>query len=187
MEYEDINKQIGNKLRHIRKRRGLSLEETAARTGVSKPMLGQIERGISNPTVGTLWKIANGLHVAFSTFIESERPDVQYIDYDRLEVLQGEQGTFHVKPVIPKNTETPFEVYYIELDAQDEYFSQAHPEGVEEYLFLTEGELEVHIKGRSYVLKTGDALRFKANHDHTYRNKSNHMARCTMIIYYSSS
>ena len=53
--------KIGEKLKSIRMARTLSLDDTAVLTGVSKPMLGQIERGQSVPTVTTLWKIATGL------------------------------------------------------------------------------------------------------------------------------
>ena len=54
---------LGDTLRALRKTRGWSLDQTAAATGVSKAMLGQIERGESSPTVATLWKLAGGLHV----------------------------------------------------------------------------------------------------------------------------
>ena len=57
---EPMNLRIGEKLKSIRMARTLSLDDTAALTGVSKPMLGQIERGQSVPTVTTLWKIAAG-------------------------------------------------------------------------------------------------------------------------------
>ena len=67
---EDLNLIIGNRLKTIRNNRNLSLSEVSEITGVSKAMLGQIERGQSNPTVSTLWKIANGLKVSFSMFID---------------------------------------------------------------------------------------------------------------------
>ena len=47
---------IGRELKSLRQSRGLTLDELAALTGVSKPMLGQIERGQSSPTINTLWK-----------------------------------------------------------------------------------------------------------------------------------
>ena len=67
---KNLNLIIGNKLKDIRNKRNLSLDEVAKLTGVSKAMLGQIERGQSNPTVSTLWKIATGLKVSFSLFID---------------------------------------------------------------------------------------------------------------------
>ena len=55
-------KDIGPKLKKVRFDRGLTLDNVAEMTGVSKTMLGQIERGESSPTVATLWKLAGGLH-----------------------------------------------------------------------------------------------------------------------------
>ena len=54
---DSISKDIGEKLKAIRKEMNLSLDTAAKLTGVSKAMLGQIERGESTPTVLTLWKI----------------------------------------------------------------------------------------------------------------------------------
>ena len=53
------NLNIGKKLKIARQSRNMTLDELAEVTGVSKPMLGQIERGQSSPTVTTLWKIAD--------------------------------------------------------------------------------------------------------------------------------
>ena len=73
---EPMHERIGKKLKSIRTVRALSLDDAAALTGVSKPMLGQIERGQSVPTVTTLWKIATGLKVPLSSFLEE--PRVEY-------------------------------------------------------------------------------------------------------------
>ncbi|MHC8521501.1 helix-turn-helix domain-containing protein [Rossellomorea sp. H39__3] len=77
--------KIGDNIRKIRKERGLSLDQVADRTGVSKAMIGQIERDDSNPTVATLWKIANGLKVSFSSLLEAPAADVAIIDYKDVE------------------------------------------------------------------------------------------------------
>ena len=61
---DDINKIVAENLREIRRLRKLSLDGLAELTGVSKSMLGQIEREESNPTLQTLWKIAAGLRVS---------------------------------------------------------------------------------------------------------------------------
>lgn len=55
--------QVGQRLRDLRGEREWSLDRTAGVCGVSKAMLGQIERGESSPTITTLWKIASGFRV----------------------------------------------------------------------------------------------------------------------------
>ena len=72
---EDI---IGANLRKIRNAAGLSLSKAADLTGVSKAMLGQIERGESSPTIATLWKIAKGFHLPLTALIgvpDADQPD----------------------------------------------------------------------------------------------------------------
>ena len=57
------------KFKTIREKEKLSLEKVAQLTGVSKTMIGQIERGESSPTLTTIWKIANGLKVSFTSLL----------------------------------------------------------------------------------------------------------------------
>ncbi len=61
----DITQHLATTLKALRLARGWSLSKLAEETGVSKAMLGQIERNESSPTVSTLWKIATGLNVPF--------------------------------------------------------------------------------------------------------------------------
>lgn len=58
---ENIGHIVAENLKRLREERKLSLDAVAKCSGVSKSMLGQIERGVTNPTISTLWKIANGL------------------------------------------------------------------------------------------------------------------------------
>ena len=62
---------IGDNLKRLRGRMGLSLSEVANMTGVSKTMLSQIERSESTPTISTIWKISNGLNVKFDTLLDT--------------------------------------------------------------------------------------------------------------------
>lgn len=61
----NIAQHLATTLKSLRQQRGWSLSRLAEETGVSKAMLGQIERNESSPTVATVWKIATGLNVAF--------------------------------------------------------------------------------------------------------------------------
>ena len=61
-----ISNRVALALKSLRETRGWSLDKTAEATGVSKAMLGQIEREESSPTVATLWKMARGFDVSFS-------------------------------------------------------------------------------------------------------------------------
>ncbi|MEH6823752.1 MAG: helix-turn-helix transcriptional regulator, partial [Motiliproteus sp.] len=66
---QELDQYLAKALKALRKEKGWSLDRTAKETGVSKAMLGQIERGESSPTIATLWKIAGGFNTQISTFL----------------------------------------------------------------------------------------------------------------------
>ena len=88
---EPMNLRIGEKLKSIRMARTLSLDDTAVLTGVSKPMLGQIERGQSIPTVTTLWKIATRLKTPLSAFLEEPQTEYTITGPDEAKVVLGDR------------------------------------------------------------------------------------------------
>lgn len=181
---EPIHVQIGRRLQQIRKRRGLSLERTAELTGVSKAMLGQIERGETSPTITTLWKIAKGLHVSFSSLIEGESESVRLVDWPSMVPLTEEGGRYRVYPLFPFDAQKHFEIYGLELDAGCVHEAEAHSHGVEEYVLVSEGELELVLGDETYILTPGRAVRFSADRAHTYRNRTLSVTRLHMLIYY---
>lgn len=69
---QEIFKRISVTLKKLRHKRGWSLDKTAQAIGVSKAMLGQIEREESSPTIATFWKISSGFHSSFLSFIEDD-------------------------------------------------------------------------------------------------------------------
>ncbi|WP_062046920.1 helix-turn-helix domain-containing protein [Bacillus sp. JCM 19034] len=182
---EEINKQIATKLKSFRKFKGLSLEQTSHLTGVSKAMLGQIERGVSNPTVSVLWKIANGLKVSFSEFFEEEKEEVALVSFQEIEPLSESNGQYNVYPIFPFKQGKQFEVYTINLHPHSIHFSEAHQGGVEEYIIVTEGTLILEVNQSRYTLSKNDAIHFKAHTPHVYRNENDTATTFQNILYYS--
>ncbi|MFC4809392.1 helix-turn-helix domain-containing protein [Paenibacillus sp. GCM10023250] len=180
MEQEQIHKKIGKNLQAIRKARGLSLDQTADLTGVSKAMLGQIERGDSNPTISIIWKIVNGLHISFTSLIEETKASVNYIRFADLEPFSEEDGNYRSYPLIPFEQGKKFEIYTVELEPGCMHASEAHYEGVEEYILMVRGVLRLTVQDDVYELKAGDALHFNADQPHSYENATD-----AKIVYYT--
>ena len=163
---KELNILIGQNLKSVRKSQNLSLDEAAALTGVSKPMLGQIERGKSNPTVTTLWKIAAGFKVPFSELMECDEK---------------------MKIFTMFSYNDNFEILYVDLEPGCIHISPKHPNEVEEYIFVMEGILRVKIGKKSMILKKGEALKFRANVEHEYANLENVKCRFQNInVYYKN-
>lgn len=180
---EPIQDIIASNLIQIRRSRGLSLDKVAELTGVSKAMLAQIEKGKSNPTVTTLWKIANGLQVSFSVLIkENERPKVTKINTDELIPIIDDEGNYLVYSIFPYHPEKKFEIFTVILKPGFSHQSEQHLG--EEYVLIKNGELTIHLQGDQYVLNSGDALNFTSNTEHSYINLSEEEVSFYILIYY---
>ena len=105
-----MSSRISENLRQIRKEKKLSLDSMAEQTGVSKSMLGQIERGESSPTVATLWKIATGLHISFTALLEGRQTETQLIRKGEVSPLLSDEGRFRLFPFFPYDAERRFEM-----------------------------------------------------------------------------
>jgi Cupin domain./Helix-turn-helix. len=181
---KNLNLIIGNKLKDIRNKRNLSLDETAKLTGVSKAMLGQIERGQSNPTVSTLWKIATGLKVSFSLFIDENQDDLKVIAQNEIAPIIEDNNRMRLYPIFPFDANKGFEIFTIELEAGCNHISTPHNDDVEEYIIVTEGQIEININDRKFVLKKGNSIRFMANKPHAYKNINSDISVFQNIILY---
>ena len=184
---DEIKKQLGVNLRILRKKRAWTLDQVADSTGVSKAMLGQIERGESNPSVGTIWKIANGLKVSFSSLLSPPVQQVSIIKSNMIEALEENDGKYRVYPIFTFDPVRQWEYFKVELDPGCVYDSSSHGDEVEEYITITQGTLHITIQNERYELQAGDAIRFKAGSDHKYENITNEPTVCQMVIHYSET
>lgn len=175
---------IGERLKEIRTSRSLTLDDTAKITGVSKPMLGQIERGQSIPTITTLWKIATGLKVPLSSFLEEQQPEYTVVDIAPEAIISEDRGRMRACPLFPYDPIRNVEIFHIEFDAGCSHTSEKHNSGVEEYLLVQSGTLQLILNGREIVLTEKQAIRFKADIPHSYNNPFDKQCTVYNIIFY---
>lgn len=176
--------QIGGRLKEIRKTRGLTLDDVSEITDVSKPMLGQIERGQSSPTINTLWKISTGLKIPLSFFCKCQEMEYMVTGPADREPVTEENGKMRAYPLFPFDPARNLEVFYIEFDAGVNHDSLPHVAGVEEYVFLVQGNLEIVINGKELSLQERQSIRFRADVPHAYRNISGGMCIAYNVIFY---
>lgn len=184
METNRLNVMIGKRLSELRKNRGWSLDQAASATGVSKPMLAQIERGDSNPTISTLWKIASGFAVPFSHFLEEPDEDVRLTDMEQITPLCDDSGKYLVYPLYKKEPGTSFEMYEVVLKAECHYVSRPHQRGVKEYIMVREGELTLVIGDGTHTVGKDQSIRFSADKKHAYINRQEKDCRISMLVHY---
>lgn len=162
---------IGAIIRSERRKLGISLEEASNRTGVSKTMLGQIERGESSPTLSTMWKISTGLRISLSTFLSpASGTEYHVTSLNDLEAVKDQDGKICVHTLFPFNPLMAFDYLYIVQMAGCYYTSTMHPNAKAEYLVVTQGVLTMHIGDKIYTLGVGDSISFAGGEKHAYEN-----------------
>ncbi|MFQ3466318.1 helix-turn-helix domain-containing protein [Enterobacter bugandensis] len=172
----DITQHLAATLKTLRQTRGWSLSKLADETGVSKAMLGQIERNESSPTVSTLWKIATGLNVPFSAFITPEA--------DRPAVFDSQQQAMVVKPLFPWDETLRFDHFSITLAPGALSESTPHEAGVIEHVVVISGELEMKINDEWQTVHADSGVRFAGDKPHAYRNSSDRPVHFHSLIHY---
>ena len=113
--------KVGQNLRRLRNGLGLSLDEASKLTGVSKAMLGQIERGESSPTISTLWKISSGLKVNFISLLDDNRNQLVLVKKDEIHPIKEENGKMIIYPIFPFDSKNGIDVFLEEIEKFADY------------------------------------------------------------------
>lgn len=183
--------KIGTKVRELRQKNRYTLQDLAARSGLSKPFLSQIENDHVVPPVATLLKLARALNVGLAHFFQNEeteekisvtrgherqrlerRPhheegEVQYI----YESLETKMGTKHMEP---------FLVEFPMLGTEDMVFMSHMGE---EFMYLIDGKLEFRTADRVEILEPGDTIYFQSEISHSFRCIGDKPAKAVTVIW----
>jgi len=180
----ELGRRVAENLRQRRKARGLSLDDLARSSGVSRAALSQIETSKSNPTVGVLWKIAVGLGVPFAELIGAPRSGAVVLRRGDAQVLRSSDGKFESRPLTPAGASPLLELYELRLAARATHASEAHAPGTHEVLVVLSGLLKMHVGTETFDLGAGDSVAFAADRPHTYENPGGSDARYHNLIVY---
>lgn len=182
-----ISAAVGENIRKIRNSQNLTIEKLAEITGVSKSMLGQIERGEANPTITIVWKIANGLKVPFSVLIELPEAKPGIIDKSQVAMIISDDGLYECAPFFPFKSNQNFEIYQITLKPTCKAPGEPHPKGTVEYIIVFDGEVIIEHGNQVDKVKKNQAIKFNADLAHSYYNPGTETAKFVNMIYYSSN
>ena len=167
----DPAKRVGRVLKRVRFDRDMTLDEAAELTGVSKTMLGQIERGSSSPTISILWKIAKGLRISLSNLLNEDELQYKAVNIEEdIQPVYDADKKMVLYDVFPFNPINGFEYFYIKLLPHTVHPAEAHRDSMEEYIVVTQGTLSLTVDNKTYILKAPACISFMPNVPHIYAN-----------------
>jgi DNA-binding XRE family transcriptional regulator/quercetin dioxygenase-like cupin family protein len=169
-DIDAISVDVGNKLREMREARDLSIRALAGESGISANALSMIERGLSSPSVSTLYKVASALGVPITDLFrsQSDRKEIVFckassrtrVPFTRgvWEGLGGELFAGRVEPFA--------------LTLESGANSGPHPliHNGHEFVICIRGQLEYRVENEPYLLEPGDSLLFCSQLRHRWRN-----------------
>jgi transcriptional regulator with XRE-family HTH domain len=195
MVTEDIKHEvkklhIGKKIRDIRKKAGLVLQDLSNRTGLSKSLLSQIEKEVVSPPVATLLKISKALNINIGFFFQDgdSEEKVVLVRKDESKVIDSryfgrEEGGYYYEALAYKKSKKYMEPFLVEFKRRKAgelaYFSH---EG-EEFIYLLEGTLEFRTETQQYVMHPGDSLYFDSSLPHAYRALERKNAKALTVVH----
>jgi transcriptional regulator with XRE-family HTH domain len=171
--------QIGNVIRSLRRRRGLSLKEVAGSSGLSASFLGAVERGESDIAVGRLAAVAEVLGHDLASLLgyslrQSSPRFIRPADQVRMKRGNG------VELVAMRIPGTNLELLHASLPPHSKDSPVTHA-GLD-ILFVLEGDLVLDLDGTDYPLAAGECVVWPSSHEHAIRNDSDAPARAIGLV-----
>ncbi len=172
LDAESIVSRVAETLRAVRKEQQLTLDDLAQRSGVSRSMLSQIERGESNPTLATLWNLTQALGVDFAGLLGKQpvaaaaSGEVERLPAERTPTIDSRGERCRLRILSPPNLAGSVEWYELRLDAGGALISDAHAPGCREHLTVLDGRIAVQSGLREEEGTAGDTLRYRADVAH---------------------
>ena len=176
---------IGSRLGDLRKRKQMTLDQLSSKSGVSKSILSQIERNISNPTVSTMMRIADALEETLSGFFMNidEGKSSSIETSKETPNISSKDGLCELSILGAGETVSWLQWYVLTMKPKGKLPSKSHGSNTFENITVISGEVVVYLKKQSETLKAGDTFRFPTNQEHTLINKSKTISKILMVNY----
>ncbi|MEV6678430.1 cupin domain-containing protein [Streptomyces erythrochromogenes] len=171
-DLEQLSQALARNLKRWRGERGFTLDSLAARSGVSRGMIIQIEQARTNPSVGTTVRLADALGVSISALLDYDRgPQVRVVPPEQVVRIWSSEAGSSTTMLIGTDQRGPMELWTWHLVPGEGTDSVPHPSGTIEMLHVTAGELTLVVGEEQFRVPAGAAAAFEANLPHSYRNE----------------
>ena len=160
---------IGHRMKELRIQYGLTQQELADRSELSKGFISQLERNLTSPSVGTLLDIIQCLGTTPAEFFTDQEPEQIVFKQEDYFMKENEELRHTVKWVIHNAQKNAMEPVLMTLSPHG--VSETHlPHEAEEFGYVLKGSIKLCYGPRSFVVKQGESFYFKAEKKHYIEN-----------------
>jgi len=178
-----VSGYLGRTVLKLRKASNLSLSDLSDQSGVAKSIISQIERNETNPTLSTIWRLAQALDVSIERVLRDsdDEPFIEKSSRGETPLLVSEDGRCRLAIIGWIKTVEWLQWYNFSADPGGVLESEPHQPGSIECLSVLSGELEVEVAGAIDTAGPGDTLRYRCDRPHVIRNRGKKPAQATMV------
>ena len=173
-------RRVGVQIRHVRRRRDLTLQQLSAQTGTSVSMLSMIERGVATPSIGTLVAVSSALGMHMSDLFEA--PEAERSPLRRLadqSVVNPAGGV--ARRLVHNDVQRGLEMAVNEYEPGTSSSPEpTHHSGVE-FGMLLSGKLTVEVDGEAFELMPGDGITYLSSLPHRFVNSGSESATAVWV------
>jgi transcriptional regulator with XRE-family HTH domain len=165
MDY--LRTHLSANVRRLREARGHSQQRMAQLSGIPRPTWASLESGSANPTLSVLSRAASALQVSIEELIGAPRTAARLLRANEVRVRK--RGGAVLRPLLSESI-PGLDISRMELKPGGQLAGVPHTAGTREYLTCERGRIELVASGEHWELAPGDALVFRGDQRHSYRN-----------------
>ncbi|NLR98603.1 helix-turn-helix domain-containing protein [Rhizobium sp. P38BS-XIX] len=185
MADDDLDRAIGVRIKELRIARGLTLDELANASAVSRAMISRIERAEASPTASLLSRLCAALGLSLSAFFAREHEEVSPLARHEKQAIWRDPGTGYVRRAVsPPATGSQVDVVEVIFPAGASVIFPPNTASAEmtQHVWLFEGEMDVTHREVTYRLMPGDCLFMGIGDGHAFHNPGEGPARYSVIL-----
>ena len=169
---------IGGKIKQLRTQKGLTLEELASRSELTKGFLSQLERNLTSPSIDSLDDILEALGTNLAEFFQEDK--VEQFVFREQDFFIDERDNHTVTWIVPNTQKNEMEPILLTLPENGKSFEVA-PHSGEEFGYVVDGTVVLECDGKRIVLRKGETFYLHGKTFHTIKNEKKTMAHVLWV------
>ena len=182
--------RIGEKVKKLREKKGMSLADLAEKSGFSSALLSQVENHMISPPLGTLIKLARAMDVGIGYFFE-DKADAPFVivrsgdrqHISRVASTDGVKFGYAYESLAQGKKDRYMEPFVVTLEPATKKDRNSYSHEGEEFIFVLEGEMEVTLEDHTDILGPGDSIYFNSTLRHRVECVGGGEARILAVIH----